>query len=69
MAQALKIPLAGYRDTNGVTFLDRGRSTHLWSSTPNAGNAYYRFMYWHISTIARNADSQAYGFNVRCLKD
>lgn len=69
MAQALKLPLAGYRYTDGVTFNSRGNSTLLWSSTPSAGNAYRRYLNWNGSSVHRNIDSQASGFSVRCLKD
>lgn len=69
ITQALKIPLAGYRSTDGVTFYDRGGGTHLWSSTPSSGNAYRRGLDWNHSTVYRDSDSQAHGFSVRCLKD
>ncbi|MDD2870380.1 MAG: FISUMP domain-containing protein [Candidatus Gracilibacteria bacterium] len=69
LSDALKIPLAGYRSTDGVTFDSRGYYTYLWSSTPSAGNAYFRHLRWDNSTVYRFSDSQAYGFSVRCLKD
>jgi uncharacterized protein (TIGR02145 family) len=69
MVNALKLPLAGYRNSGGITFYYRGRNTNLWSSTPSSGDAYYRNLYWYGSTVDRNLSSQAYGFSVRCLKD
>ncbi|MDD3793410.1 MAG: FISUMP domain-containing protein [Candidatus Gracilibacteria bacterium] len=69
LVKALKIPLAGYRNTVGSTFGNRGYVTHLWSSTPNSTNAYGRNLYWNGSTVGRSNNSQAFGFSVRCIKD
>ena len=69
LVNALKLPLAGRRNTDGVTFYGRGYDTYLWSSTPSAGTAYYRGLGWYNSTVNRNANSQSYGFSVRCIKD
>jgi len=70
MAQALKLPLAGYRYLDGVTFHDRGSHTILWSSTPIIStNAYVKYLLWGNSTIHRYHDSQANSLSVRCIKD
>jgi hypothetical protein len=70
LANRLKIPLSGYRDTNGITFQYRGSDTVLWSSTSIPGDlAYNRHFYWNVSTINRNSNSITYGNSVRCLKD
>jgi len=69
ITQALKIPLAGYRSTDGTTFYSRGYYTNLWSSTPNGGNAYRRVLGWYGSAVYRDSYSQSYGFSVRCIKD
>jgi uncharacterized protein (TIGR02145 family)/prepilin-type N-terminal cleavage/methylation domain-containing protein len=69
LANALKLPLTGYRNDDGSTFTNRGRSTALWSSTTNGTSAYYRSLNWDNSTVKRNAYSQNYGFYVRCIQD
>jgi len=69
LANALKLPLAGYRSTDGSTFYSRGFSTYLWSSTPISTLAYFRYLTWNNSTVYRYTFSQDYGFSVRCLKD
>ncbi|MDD3303244.1 MAG: FISUMP domain-containing protein, partial [Candidatus Gracilibacteria bacterium] len=69
LAETLKIPLAGYRSTDGLTFYNLGGIAYLWSSTPNSINAYRRDLYRNDSTVHRVSNSQVYGFSVRCLKD
>ena len=69
LANVLKIPLAGHRDTDGSTFSNRGDSTHLWSSTSSSTNAYRRTLHWNYSTVYRDTLSQVRGFSVRCIKD
>jgi hypothetical protein len=69
LANALKIPLAGYRNVDGSTFYYRGSNTLLWSSTPISTSACSRNLYWGNSTVPRYFNSQSYGFSVRCLKD
>lgn len=69
LANALKLPLAGYRYTDGSTFFSRGGNTFLWSSSPSSTDAYYRYLYWGNSTVLRVTSSQGYGFSVRCIKD
>jgi uncharacterized protein (TIGR02145 family) len=69
IVNALKLPLAGYRNTGGVTFYSRGNTTDLWSSTLSSSNAYSMNLYRNYSTVNRSINSPAYGFSVRCLKD
>jgi len=64
MIQALKIPLAGYRMTDGVTFSNRGYDAHLWSS-----GASTRYFDWDIDTVYRYTYDTSYGFSVRCIKN
>jgi prepilin-type N-terminal cleavage/methylation domain-containing protein len=69
LAETLKIPLAGNRFTDGITFYNRGYTAYLWSSTPLSTNAYLRFLNRSNSTVYRYYGSQLYGFSVRCIKD
>ena len=69
IAEVLKLPLAGYRGSDGSTFLTRGSNLYLWSSTSSSTSAYDRSLNWYNSSVHRNANSQVYGFSVRCLKD
>ena len=69
IAEKLKLPLAGFRDTDGSAFYFRGYHTILWSSSPSSSNAYFRNLNWDNSTVNRSADSQDFGFSVRCIKD
>jgi uncharacterized protein (TIGR02145 family) len=62
--------LAGNRNTDGVTFSNRGYGTYLWSSTAfDATNAYNRYLDYDISAVYRGNDNKTNGFSVRCLKD
>jgi len=58
------LPLAGYRNTDGVTFYDRGYLAYLWSSAQSP-----RYFYSGYDTVRRYTNDAAYGFSVRCLKD
>lgn len=70
LANALKIPLAGHRESNGSTFKHRGLSSVLWSSQDRPGNtAYRRYMSWSSSMVYRDWIDRNYGFSVRCIKD
>ncbi len=69
LANSLKLPLAGYRDTDSSTFHYRGLSISLWASTPSSTNAYGRWLGGVYSTVYRTALSQDYWFPVRCIKD
>jgi hypothetical protein len=63
------ITYPGYRGTNG-TFVNLGSLQDFWSSTPSGGSsAWGRYLFSIFSTVYRTADSRAYGFSVRCLKD
>ena len=70
VANALKIPLAGYRSTDWVTFVNRGFSNILWSSSAfDASTAYDRDMNSNYSTLNRVNYLKTYGFSVRCIKN
>jgi len=60
--------LAGNRNTDG-SFRSRGTYANLWSSTESGSSAWERGLGSGYSTVYRNANNQAYGFSVRCLKD
>jgi uncharacterized protein (TIGR02145 family) len=61
--------LAGYRNTDG-SYNSLGSFLNLWSSTPSgSSNAWRRLLYSSYSTVYRYADTRAYGFSVRCLRD
>jgi len=61
--QLLK-PLAGNRNTDGVTFNNRGNNANLWSSGASTRN-----FNWNNDTVNRNTNDTSNGFSVRCLKD
>jgi len=69
LSNALKIPIAGIRNSNGFTFGGRGHYTNLWSSTHSSANAYNRNLNWDRSQVNRNPDNKDYGFSVRCIKN
>lgn len=69
LVNALKIPLAGYRHSDGTTFYDRGSYINLWTSTPSNTTAYYRHMYWYFTWIYRNTSDQSHGYSVRCIRN
>jgi uncharacterized protein (TIGR02145 family) len=69
IVQALKLPLAGLRDTDGATFYTRGLNTTLWSSSLSGSNARGRRLIWNYSTINRHSRDKTFGFSVRCIKD
>lgn len=69
LTNALKIPLAGRRNTDGSTFSLRGSNTYLWSSTASSIYAYDRHLRWYYPHVSRDADSQSNAFSVRCIKD
>jgi uncharacterized protein (TIGR02145 family) len=67
--EALKLPLAGNRRTDGSTFYTRGYNTLLWSSSLGGSGARGRDLSRYNSTVNRNSRSKAYWFSVRCIKD
>ncbi|MBI1934709.1 hypothetical protein HYS30_03520 [Candidatus Peregrinibacteria bacterium] len=60
--------LAGNRNTDG-SFANQSTNANIWSSTESATNAWNRNLNSGNATVNRNANNQAYGFSVRCLKD
>jgi uncharacterized protein (TIGR02145 family) len=66
LANALKIPLSGYRRTDGSTFGDRGFYTYLWSSVSSSTRDFHS----NFSGVSRYTySSKDYWFSVRCIKD
>jgi uncharacterized protein (TIGR02145 family) len=63
------IVYSGYRDTDDVTFYDRGNGAHLWSSSSGGATAYHRRLYWSNAGVNRGLHDKLYGFSVRCIKD
>ena len=61
--------LAGNRNTASPWFNNRGTNTNFWSSAQSGSNAWNRNLNSSNSTVNRNANTKAYGFSVRCLKD
>jgi len=60
--------LAGNRNTDG-SFNNQGSNANFWSSTESGVNAWNRNLNSGNATVNRNANNQANGFSVRCLKD
>jgi uncharacterized protein (TIGR02145 family) len=58
----------GNRDTDG-TFNNLGTNANFWSSSPSSGNALRRNLNSTEARVNRNANDQANGFSVRCLRD
>ena len=61
---------AGYRYIDG-RFLDMGDDANIWTSSENNDlTAWYRYMTFHHSEIARNNESKgSYACPVRCIMD
>jgi uncharacterized protein (TIGR02145 family) len=67
--KALKLPLVGFRKSNGA-YYNRGINTYLWSSSDvDVSNVRGRVLNWDDSTVARGSRSVVFGFSVRCIKD
>ena len=61
--------LSGNRNTDGVTFNNRGNNTNLWSSTEyDTTNARGRNLNWNNFTVNRNYRDKSNGFSVRCSR-
>ncbi len=67
-SSGLNLPLAGYRNVNGV-FNYLGQITYLRSSTASGIGAFTRYFVPSLTTDYRYNDYLPYGFSVRCLKD
>jgi uncharacterized protein (TIGR02145 family) len=59
---------AGYRFNDGP-FYNLGYNGNWWSSSPNGGNAIFRYLYSGNSSVNRNYNNPHYGFSVRLIKD
>ena len=70
LVNILKIPLAGYRDSAGSIFYNRGYDTNFHTSTLNGSDVIDRFIYYNYSYIMKFIDwSKDTGCSVRCIKD
>ena len=62
--------LPGGNRYNDGTFHDIGFNCYWWSSTEySTTNAWYRYLNYDFSLVARNDYYKAIGFSVRCLRD
>jgi uncharacterized protein (TIGR02145 family) len=61
--------LSGYHHYTGL-FFDEGITTDFWSSSSfDATNMYYMFMYSYNNTIYQDYNNKDYGFSIRCSND
>ena len=60
------LPVAGYRDDEGVKGADTGGN--YWSSTPNGDGSAYR-MYFNSNNVKTGSDGRKYGNAVRLVRD
>ncbi len=60
--------LAGYRITDG-SFYYQGSYAFVWSSLVSGGSAWSRTMFSGNASVSRDANAQAYGWSVRCVKN
>ncbi|EKE27782.1 MAG: major-like protein ous protein, partial [uncultured bacterium (gcode 4)] len=67
--RALDIPLWGIRDSDGITFRNRGHGARFWSSSASGSTYYGRFIGWSNAGVYRNLYDKSYGLSVRCLKN
>jgi uncharacterized protein (TIGR02145 family) len=66
----LKVPLGGYRTTDGSAIYNRGYNAYLWSSSPyDAITLYRRYTNYGNSSVFRSHYNKSFGFTVRCVKD
>ncbi len=66
-ASALKLPVAGLRNSNGLVG-DAGTEGNYWSSTVVTGGGAY-FLFFGSLYASMGALGKAFGFSVRCLKN
>jgi uncharacterized protein (TIGR02145 family) len=61
---------AGYRDSNGQRYNQRGYRTFFWCSSAYSDTyAWYRSFSYETSQVWRPASYRAYGLSVRCMQD
>lgn len=65
-ASVLKLPLAGYRSSNGA-LNDEDISGVYWSST--VSDTFASTLYFNSTNAAMDANYRAFGFSVRCIKE
>jgi uncharacterized protein (TIGR02145 family) len=66
-ASPLKLPMAGNRNDSNGSLDNVGSNGYYWSSTFIGTGS--RYLYFHSSNANMSANSRAFGFSVRCLKD
>ncbi len=67
--EALKLPLSGFRQIDGV-LTSIGTAGYLWSSSASAtGTKYLRFDYGNASVHNIGGNSRAAGIPIRCIKE
>ena len=66
-ASALKLPMAGNRNTSNGSLFNVGSNGSYWSST--VSSTYSRNLYFSSSNAGMNTGNRALGVAVRCLKD
>jgi hypothetical protein len=59
--------MAGFRGYGFGSLGDVGSNGYYWSSTFIGTGS--RYLYFHSSNANMSANSRAFGFSVRCLKD
>ncbi len=68
MIEALKLPLAGFRDSYNV-FYYRWHSTYLWSSTPDSTKLFGRPLSASQIWVFRASRLKNQAFSVRCIRN
>jgi len=68
-ATYLKIPMAGGRSYNNLSFFSRGSFGNYWTSTPVNANNVYSLDFNTSYVFPQNNSSRSTGLSVRCLKD
>ena len=59
----------GYRIAINGSFDQLTNVAYFWTSSENSSDAWYRHLYTDYEEVMRNADPQAYGYSVRCVRD
>ena len=67
-ASLFGIYAVGYFNTSNY-YSDWKSQAVFWTSTQSGGSAYYRYMYYHYSSMNSSTIDQRNGFSVRCVKD
>ena len=60
---------AGYRDNSNGTYLSVGIFGSFWSSSEYSSlSAWYRGLYYYVSSVSRYYNVKHSGFSIRCLE-